>query len=178
MSIQSYVVEAQTICTADAQMCPDGSYVGRTGPNCQFICPNTPSHVIPPDTLCPNIFTTLRFGHRNIQVQELQKYLFTKYNVSTQATGYFGLATRTYVIRFQKENGLQADGIVGLKTQTTIKRLCGDTTPIVTTPPASCKVWFNGCNTCSRTSANSPWACTMMACIWANEAAATCQQSF
>ncbi len=26
-------------CTMDAMMCPDGSYVGRTGPNCQFVCP-------------------------------------------------------------------------------------------------------------------------------------------
>ncbi len=27
------------MCTADAMQCPDGSYVGRTGPNCEFICP-------------------------------------------------------------------------------------------------------------------------------------------
>ena len=26
-------------CTADAKLCPDGSYVGRTGPNCEFVCP-------------------------------------------------------------------------------------------------------------------------------------------
>jgi len=32
---------AQTACTADAMACPDGSYVGRTGPNCQFVCPTT-----------------------------------------------------------------------------------------------------------------------------------------
>ncbi len=25
-------------CTADARQCPDGSYVGRTGPNCKFVC--------------------------------------------------------------------------------------------------------------------------------------------
>lgn len=27
------------MCTADARQCPDGSYVGRTGPNCAFVCP-------------------------------------------------------------------------------------------------------------------------------------------
>ena len=27
------------MCTADARQCPDGSYVGRTGANCAFICP-------------------------------------------------------------------------------------------------------------------------------------------
>lgn len=30
----------QTICTMDAKMCPDGTYVARTGPNCEFTtCP-------------------------------------------------------------------------------------------------------------------------------------------
>lgn len=28
-----------TVCTQDAQLCPDGSYVGRTGPKCEFKCP-------------------------------------------------------------------------------------------------------------------------------------------
>ena len=28
------------VCTMDAKMCPDGSYVGRSGPNCEFkACP-------------------------------------------------------------------------------------------------------------------------------------------
>ncbi|MBC7836206.1 hypothetical protein H7X87_00295 [Acetobacteraceae bacterium] len=32
--------EERVVCTADAQQCPDGSYVGRTGPNCEFAsCP-------------------------------------------------------------------------------------------------------------------------------------------
>jgi len=26
-------------CTMDVKQCPDGSYVGRTGPNCEFVCP-------------------------------------------------------------------------------------------------------------------------------------------
>lgn len=29
----------QTACTMDAMMCPDGSYVGRSGPDCEFVCP-------------------------------------------------------------------------------------------------------------------------------------------
>jgi len=33
--------EAEPVfCTMDAMQCPDGSYVGRTGPNCEFVCPN------------------------------------------------------------------------------------------------------------------------------------------
>ena len=31
-------------CTMDAKQCPDGSYVGRTGPKCEFTaCPETSS---------------------------------------------------------------------------------------------------------------------------------------
>jgi len=26
-------------CTQEAMQCPDGSWVGRTGPNCMFVCP-------------------------------------------------------------------------------------------------------------------------------------------
>lgn len=29
----------QVFCTQDAMQCPDGSWVGRTGPNCEFVCP-------------------------------------------------------------------------------------------------------------------------------------------
>jgi hypothetical protein len=29
----------QVACTDEAQQCPDGSYVGRSGPKCEFVCP-------------------------------------------------------------------------------------------------------------------------------------------
>jgi hypothetical protein len=43
--ILGYLVSTQKsdegiACTADAKLCPDGSYVGRVGPNCEFAeCP-------------------------------------------------------------------------------------------------------------------------------------------
>ena len=38
--------------------------------------------------------------------------------------------------------------------------------PVVNfTPPASCKTWNDGCNTCSRTSPDASAACTMRACL-------------
>ena len=42
-------------CTADAKQCPDGSYVGRTGPNCEFEkCPAvTPEDEIDTPTSTP-----------------------------------------------------------------------------------------------------------------------------
>ena len=33
----------EVVCTADAMLCPDGSYVGRSGPNCEFVCPEATS---------------------------------------------------------------------------------------------------------------------------------------
>jgi hypothetical protein len=31
----------QVFCTQDAKLCPDGSYVGRIGPHCEFaLCPS------------------------------------------------------------------------------------------------------------------------------------------
>jgi hypothetical protein len=31
-----------TFCTQDVYVCPNGTTVGRTGSNCQFVCPSTP----------------------------------------------------------------------------------------------------------------------------------------
>lgn len=34
--------KSQTACTEEAKLCPDGSYVGRIGPNCEFAeCPKS-----------------------------------------------------------------------------------------------------------------------------------------
>lgn len=37
----SFISKSQTkACTMEAKLCPDGSYVGRVGPNCEFAkCP-------------------------------------------------------------------------------------------------------------------------------------------
>ena len=33
-------------------------------------------------------------------------------------------------------------------------------------PPANCSAWYDGCNNCSRTTANGPAVCTLRACFW------------
>jgi len=41
---KNYAKPEQVACTADAKLCPDGSYVGRTGANCEFAsCPENNS---------------------------------------------------------------------------------------------------------------------------------------
>lgn len=44
-------------CTAEAIQCPDGTYVGRTGPNCEFQCPvadNQPQGCTEESKICPD----------------------------------------------------------------------------------------------------------------------------
>ena len=36
--VSSSCVQQPVACTMDAMLCPNGQYVGRTGPNCQFVC--------------------------------------------------------------------------------------------------------------------------------------------
>lgn len=41
----------QVACTMEAKLCPDGSYVGREGPNCEFAaCPDVPAGPAVPGT--------------------------------------------------------------------------------------------------------------------------------
>ncbi len=49
-------------CTMEAKLCPDGSYVGRTGPNCEFSpCPTASSTpVTPPSPPEPRATGTLK----------------------------------------------------------------------------------------------------------------------
>lgn len=52
----------KVVCTMDAFLCSDGSYVGRTGPNCQFAaCPNSQKNF--PQTI------SLRMGESQTALQ-------------------------------------------------------------------------------------------------------------
>ncbi|MBD2502466.1 peptidoglycan-binding protein [Anabaena azotica] len=58
----------------------------------------------------------LKKGQRNAQVMSLQQKLRATGYFSQAATGYFGPVTEAAVKRFQQDNGLKADGIVGAAT--------------------------------------------------------------
>lgn len=150
-------------------------------------------------TYCPysNINSTLWMGNPNNnreEVRTLQKFLFNYYGVAEEltATGYFGRITKNYVSRFQKENGVSSvTGGVGPITRTIIGSLCsnngnagtvnygGDSTGSGNSngaSPANCKVWYDGCNTCSRQTIGGQQICTMMACY--QNSPAYCKESF
>lgn len=48
---------SKAVCTLDASQCPDGSYVGRSGPNCQFVCPT--AKLPPSNATTVNLQTTI-----------------------------------------------------------------------------------------------------------------------
>jgi len=60
----------------------------------------------------------LRLGSRGSEVSALQRELKNRgYFTYPKITGYFGYITRDAVIRFQRDNGLLVDGIVGPQTR-------------------------------------------------------------
>ncbi len=61
-------------------------------------------------------YTTLKMGMRGSDVSTLQTKLKGLGYFNNNVTGYFGSITKNSVIRFQKANGLYADGIVGKNT--------------------------------------------------------------
>lgn len=58
-------------CTMDAMMCPDGSYVGRTGPNCQFVCPSGTTTPASTDTFEARLNATTTFAGKTLVVKEI-----------------------------------------------------------------------------------------------------------
>lgn len=45
--------EQPVACTMDAKQCSDGTYVGRTGPNCEFVCPEEASTTVLINSISP-----------------------------------------------------------------------------------------------------------------------------
>ena len=67
--------------------------------------------------------TVLRTGMSGSTVSQLQKDLKALGFMSVNPTGYFGNATKSAVISFQRRYGLQADGIAGPQTLLQVDRL-------------------------------------------------------
>src|SRR3989344_1199202 len=79
---------------------------------------------------CPELSTTFRRGatdaSTNGQVSELQRFLTDYYDINQNIiVGVFGRITHGYVLRFQREQGLPAFGIVGSMTRAAIADVCG-----------------------------------------------------
>lgn len=146
------------------------------------------------DTVCPQIARDIKRGGQDstadTSVSELQRFLVGTGDFNTTIVGTFGPATETAVKKFQcRELGICSGspstngyGVVGKQTRAKIATRCtvatdatatvrinsispssfNDTRPFV--PGATCKAWFDGCNTCSRETSGGAAACTAKAC--------------
>src|SRR6267154_6145338 len=99
---------AQVACTADAMQCPDGSYVGRTGPNCQFAA--CPTKVKPPSSSFSPVpcIVPSRYLYRGVvdtapdgDVFNLQVYLGELGLFTPTPIGIFGPLTFSAVVKYQ-----------------------------------------------------------------------------
>ncbi|WP_078408524.1 C40 family peptidase [Priestia abyssalis] len=72
----------------------------------------------------------LKQGMKNNDVQELQNKLKQKGYFKQNSTGYFGSATKSSVLSFQRTHHLTADGIVGPKTVQALGQSAASTSSI------------------------------------------------
>lgn len=87
------------------------------------------------------IAQTIRQGNRGAEVTEVQQRLRELGYFNQQPTGYFGEITQQAVMRFQQENGLVPDGIVGRQTRATlfntVESPLNQAVSLTTPPPAT-----------------------------------------
>jgi peptidoglycan hydrolase-like protein with peptidoglycan-binding domain len=85
-------------------------------PSPTFEIEPTPSPTLPP-TPTPEPELKLKYGMTDARVAELQARLMELgYMDSDETTEYYGSMTKTAVVRFQRQHGLEQDGIVGQLT--------------------------------------------------------------
>ena len=100
----------------------------------QALPTNTPTPV-PQETAAATTYKTLRRGDRGKEVVSMQEALIKLGYLKGASDGNFGTGTKTAVENFQKENGLDVDGIAGAKTLEKLYNLA-DMTPIPDTTAA------------------------------------------
>lgn len=90
---------------------------------------------VPQETAAATTYKTLRRGDRGKDVVSMQEALVALGYLKGASDGNFGTGTKTAVENFQKENGLDVDGIAGAKTLEKLYNLA-DMTPIPDTTAA------------------------------------------
>ncbi len=86
-SYSSYYNSNQTICTKDAYRCPNGTMVGRTGSNCQFVCPST----VTPSPACTGVYPNYCTGlipSSYYYTSGCYTYYYNGYTKTTSITSY------------------------------------------------------------------------------------------
>ena len=131
-------------CTADAMQCPDGSYVGRSGPNCEFSCPEV--KVVEPKVDLPQICTT------QYEPVCAQKTIYCiqapcpQPELETFSNSCVAKSQGANIVHMGECETIDEEEIQDL------------------TAPKNCKSWFDGCNNCFRFEEEGALACTRKFC--------------
>ncbi len=128
----------------------------------------------PEKVVCSKFNQSLKYtdgfwNDKNIAVLELQQALVDGGYMKEKPDGSFGSVTLRAVTLFQRKNDLLATGFVGEKTREVLKnKLCQEEIPEVenTEIANNCRVWSDGCNTCTRVEDGTVGMCTLMACVY------------
>lgn len=86
--------------------------------------PNSQTPVVQDDSACVTINHNLSLGARDQSVVALQDFLSSKGYFTLSSSGYFGDATKSAVMAFQKDAHIAPTGFVGAKTRAAIQTLC------------------------------------------------------
>lgn len=116
----SSVALAGTICAQDAQRCPDGTFVNRIAPRCEFAwCPDVSGA---PDAAIfgRDLFWGIRASR---DVRALQKFLAGQGVFHGDATGNFFSLTRDAVKKFQAARGIVATGYFGPLSRAAVNKI-------------------------------------------------------
>jgi len=107
-----YVIDSgPTACTMEAMMCPDGTTVGRTGPNCSFAeCP-TPPEDIPdtPEDILAHIESKAEFIR--VDTPEPYELVESPVTISGEARGYWFFEASFPVVLVDWDGEIIAEGI-------------------------------------------------------------------
>ena len=114
--IVSNIVINQTVATS-SPVAPSTSPVSPIVPN----TPSTSTVSNPSTSAAPVVYNfgtvTLKNGSKGNAVMELQKFLNAKLNLGLVVDGKLGPKTIAIIKKWQKANGLKADGLIGTKTK-------------------------------------------------------------
>ncbi len=113
---------AVVACTMDAKMCPDGTYVGRSGSNCEFVCPATKTTLNTQDK--PSdlpLGVVFKKGMTSDKLKDVQTILRADSSIyAGPVTGYYGALTEQAIKKLQAKYGLAQTGILDAATQAII----------------------------------------------------------
>ena len=175
--------DSPVVCTADAKVCPDGSYVSRTGPNCEFavceeenplictmeyapVCAQPPMPTCPEWMICAQVIPAPKtYSNKCVMANAKAKYLYSWEckDIPVSIWGdkdEHGCYTSAWYSWCDAKN----------KCLRTWEEKCEAETPVV---PKNCVSWYDGCNTCGAVDWELTY-CTERYCVDSEKTVAKC----